>query len=59
MWFLITRERERWEFKGNGRKEGERRELASMRLCNSEESQTYDRKVEELLSRVSRARKNE
>ncbi len=37
--------RERWEFNGNGRKEGERRELASERLRNSEDSQRYDRKV--------------
>ncbi len=47
-----VRMRERWEFKGNGRKEGERRELASERLCNSEDSQRYGRKVEELLSRA-------
>ncbi len=37
-----VRMRERWEFKGNGRKEGERRDLASERLCSSEESQRYD-----------------
>ncbi len=30
---------ERWEFKENGKKEGERRELASERLHNSEDSQ--------------------
>ncbi len=47
-----VRIRDRWEFKGNGRKEGERRELASERLHNSEESQRCERKVEELLSRV-------
>jgi len=47
-----VRMRERWEFKGNGRKEGERRELASERLRNSEDSQRYERKVEELLSRA-------
>ncbi len=33
-----VRMRERWEFKGNGRKEGERRELASERLCNKEDN---------------------
>ncbi len=42
-----VRMRETWEFKGNGRKEGERRELASERLRNSEDSQRYGRKVEE------------
>ncbi len=47
-----VRMRERREFKGNGRKEGERRELASERLRNSEKSQRYERKVEELLSRT-------
>ncbi len=47
-----VRMRDRWEFKGNGRKESERRELESERLCNSEESQRYERKVEELLSRA-------
>ncbi len=46
-----VRIRERWEFKGNGRK-GERRKLASERLRNSEKSQRYERKVEELLSRA-------
>ncbi len=30
--------RERWELKGNKKKEGERRELASERLHNSEDS---------------------
>ncbi len=44
-----VRMRERWEFKGNGRK-GERRELASERLHNSEENQRCERKVEEILS---------
>ncbi len=44
--------RERWEFKGNGQKDDERRELASERLRNSEDSQRYERKVEELLSRA-------
>ncbi len=39
-----VRMRERWEFKGNGRKEGERRELASEKLRNSEESQRYERR---------------
>ncbi len=39
------RMRERWEFKGSGRKEGERRELASERLCNKEDNQRYRRKV--------------
>ncbi len=34
-----VRMRERWEFKGNERKGRERRELASERLRNSEESQ--------------------
>ncbi len=34
------------------KKEGERRELASERLRNSEDSQRYGRKVEELLSRA-------
>ncbi len=47
-----VRMRERWEFKENGRKEGEKRILASDRLRNSEESQRYERKVEEILSRV-------
>ncbi len=43
-----VRMRQRWEFKGNGKKEGERREFASERLCNSEDSQRYGRrKVEE------------
>ncbi len=41
------RMRERWEFKGNGKKEGERRELLSERLRNSEVSQKYGMKVEE------------
>ncbi len=36
-----VRMREQWEFKGSGRKEGERRELASERFRNSEESQRY------------------
>ncbi len=45
-----VRMRERWEYKRNGQK-GERRELASERLHNSEETQRYERKVEELLSR--------
>ncbi len=40
------------EFNGNGKTEGERRELASERLHNSEDSQRYGRKVEELLSRA-------
>ncbi len=44
--------RKRWEFEGNGRKEGERRELASERLHNSEESQRYETTVQELLSRA-------
>ncbi len=57
LWRVVTvvakvRMRERWEVKGNGKKEGERRELASERLCNSEDSQRYGRKVEELLSRA-------
>ncbi len=43
---------ERWEFKGNEIKEGEKRELAIERLRNSEDNQRYGRKVEELLSRV-------
>ncbi len=43
--------RVRWEFKGKGKK-GERRELASERLRNSEDNQRYGRKVEELLSRA-------
>ncbi len=47
-----VRMRERWEFEGSGRTEGERRELASEKLRNSEESQRYGRKVEELLSRA-------
>ncbi len=47
-----VRMRERWEFKENGKKEGERRELGSERLHNSEDSQRYGRKVEELLSRA-------
>ncbi len=47
-----VRMRERWEFKENGKKEGERRELASERLRNSEDSKKYGRKVEELLSRA-------
>ncbi len=34
-----VRMRERWEFKGNGKKEDERRELASERLRNSEDGQ--------------------
>ncbi len=42
-----VRMRERWEFKGNGKK-SERRELASERLHNSEDGQKYGRKVEEL-----------
>ncbi len=33
-----VRMRDRWEFKGNGKKEGERRALASERLRNSEDS---------------------
>ncbi len=33
-----VRMRERWEFKGNGRKEGERRELVSERLRNKEDN---------------------
>ncbi len=45
-----VRMRDRWEFKGNGRREGERRELASERLRKNEESQRHGRKVEELLS---------
>ncbi len=52
------RMRERWEFKGNGKKEGERRELASERLCNSEESQRCERKVAEILSRARVGMKN-
>ncbi len=36
-----VRMRQRWEFKGNGRNEGERRELASERLCNSEEIRAW------------------
>ncbi len=47
-----VRVRERWEFKGNKKREGERKELASERLHNSENSQRYGRKVEELLSRA-------
>ncbi len=47
-----VRMRVRWEFNGKGRKEDERRELASERLRNSEHSQRYGRKVEELLSRA-------
>ncbi len=47
-----VRVRERWEFKENGKKEGERRELASERLRNNEDGQRYGRKVEELLSRA-------
>ncbi len=47
-----VRMRERWEFKGNGKKDDERRELASERLHNSEDGQRYGRKVEELLSRA-------
>ncbi len=43
--------RDRWKFNGNGRK-SERKDLASERLCNSEESQRCERKVEELLSRI-------
>ncbi len=38
--------------KGSGKREGERRELASERPCNSEDSQRYGRKVEELQSRA-------
>lgn len=41
--------RERWEFKGNVRKEGERKELASEKLHSSEYMQSYMRKMEELL----------
>ncbi len=41
-----VRMKETWEFKGNKKKEGERRELASERLRNSEGSQRYGRKVE-------------
>ncbi len=48
-----VRMRERWEFNMNGKKVGERRDLASERLRNSEGSQKYGRKVEELLSRAS------
>ncbi len=47
-----VRMRERWEFKGNGKKVGESRELASESLRNSEDSQRYGRKVEELLGRA-------
>ncbi len=47
-----VRMRERWKFKGNGRKESERRELASERLRNKRESKRYGRKAEELLSRT-------
>ncbi len=47
-----VRMRERWEFIGNKKKEGERRELASERLRNNEDSQRYGRKVEELLSKA-------
>ncbi len=47
-----VRMRERWEFKGSGRKVGERRELVSERLRNREDSQRYGRKIEELLSRA-------
>ncbi len=45
-----ARMRARWEFNGNGQKD-ERRELASERLHNNEDSQRYERKVEELLRR--------
>ncbi len=44
-----VRMRERLEFKESGQKEGERRELASERLRNSEASQRYERKVEDFL----------
>ncbi len=44
--------RERWELKGNGRKEGVRRQLASERLRNKKDNQRYGRTVEELLSRA-------
>ncbi len=47
-----VRMRERWEFKGNKKKDGERRDLVRERLCNSEDGQRYGRKVEELLSRA-------
>lgn len=41
--------RERWELKGNVRKEGERKELASEKLHSSEYMQSYMRKMKELL----------
>ncbi len=50
--FAVVAKIRRWEFKGNGKKEGESRELASERLRNSENSLRYGRKVEELLNRA-------
>ncbi len=37
-----ARMKERWEFKGNGKKEGERRELASEGLRNSEDRKIWE-----------------